>query len=102
MGVPRGLMPSATFEDTFTSAASCRRPTRGLQVPQNEPSPPPRPYPPHHTQPCPRHPGALWMSGSWSPSIFQALFPTSGSGGGSGKLRGSLGITKEVGSSGGR
>lgn len=52
MGVPRGLMPSATFEDTFTSAASCRRPTRGLQDPQNEHGLPPRPYPspyPVHT-----------------------------------------------------
>lgn len=31
MGVPRELMPSATREDTFTSAANCRRPPRGLQ-----------------------------------------------------------------------
>lgn len=30
MGVPRALMPSATRDDTFTSAASCRRPPRGL------------------------------------------------------------------------
>ena len=31
MGVPRALTPSATRDDTFTSAASCRRPPRGLR-----------------------------------------------------------------------
>lgn len=31
MGVPRELTPSATRDVTFTSAASCRRPPRGLQ-----------------------------------------------------------------------
>lgn len=31
MGVPRELTPSATRDDTFTSAASCRRPPRGLR-----------------------------------------------------------------------
>lgn len=31
MGVPRELTPSATLDDTFTSAASCRRPPRGLR-----------------------------------------------------------------------
>lgn len=33
MGVPRALTPSATREDTFTSAASCRRPPKGLRDP---------------------------------------------------------------------
>ena len=33
MGVPRALMPSANRDDTFTSAASCRRPPRGLRDP---------------------------------------------------------------------
>lgn len=33
MGVPRALTPSATRDDTFTSAASCRRPPRGLRDP---------------------------------------------------------------------
>lgn len=31
MGVPLELMPMATRDDTFTSAASCRRPPRVLQ-----------------------------------------------------------------------
>lgn len=31
MGVPRELMPTATRDDTFTSAASCRRPPRVLR-----------------------------------------------------------------------
>lgn len=31
MGVPRELTPSATRDDTFTSATSCRRPPRGLR-----------------------------------------------------------------------
>lgn len=67
MGVPRGLMPSATFEDTFTSAASCRRPTRGLQDPQNEHALPPRPHPPHHTQAMP--------TPSWGPVDGRVLVP---------------------------
>lgn len=67
MGVPRGLMPSATFEDTFTSAASCRRPTRGLQDPPNEHGLSPRPYPPHHTQ--------AMSTPSWSPVHVRALIP---------------------------
>lgn len=102
MGVPRELMPSATFEDTFTSAASCRRPTRGLQNPQNEHGLPPRAYPPHHIQPCPCHPGALWMSVRVLASINTALFPTSGSRGEPGKPHGSLRATSKVGSSRGR
>lgn len=67
MGVPRGLMPSATFEDTFTSVASCRRPTRGLQDPQNEHGLSPRLYPPHHTQATP--------TPSWGPEDVRVLVP---------------------------
>lgn len=63
MGVPRGLMPRATFEDTFTSAASCRRPTRGLQDPQNEYGLPPRPSPSHHAQAMPTP--SLGLDGRW-------------------------------------
>lgn len=98
MGVPRGLIPSATFEDTFTSAASCRRPTRGLQNSQNEYGLPPRPSP---ISPCPLHPW-VWMAKGLVPKRRHSPCPTSGSGRGPGKCHGSPGIINEVGFSGGR
>lgn len=98
MGVPRGLIPSATFEDTFTSAASCRRPTRGLQNSQNEYGLPPRPPP---ISPCPLHPW-VWMAKGLVPKRRHSPRPTSGSGRGPGKRHGSPRIINEVGFSGGR
>lgn len=98
MGVPRGLIPSATFEDTFTSAASCRRPTRGLQNSQNEYGLPPRPSP---ISPCPLH-SWVWMAKGLVPKRRHSPHPTSGSGRGPGKCHGSPGIINEVGFSGGR
>lgn len=103
MGVPRGLMPSATFEDTFTSAASCRRPTRGLQDPQNVQNKAWLPDLTHlHTQAIPTLPlGPVDGRGPNPKAICMVPFPTSARGGGSGKLHRSLGIIDEVRSSGG-
>lgn len=98
MGVPRGLIPSATFEDTFTSAASCRRPTRGLQNSQNEYGLPSRPSPSHHAHSIL---GSGWQ-GAWFPNVGTPLAPPQTVERGPGKRHGSLRIINEVGFSGGR